>query len=883
MDAQEIPKAYNAKDWEDKLYARWEESGFFNPDKCIEAGVTKTDATPFSVLMPPPNVTGVLHLGHAMENSIMDTIARYKRMRGFRTLFLPGADHAAVATQARVEKNLMEQDGYTNPRQELGREKLLEKIRAYADESKTTIIKQVRAMGSSADWSRFAYTFDDERILAVNTIFQKMYADGLIYKGYRVVNWSPKGRSTCSDDELVHIERPATLYTFRYANDFPISIATTRPETKLGDTAVAVHPSDKRYKKYIGKTFTVDIGAIEPLQIKIIGDENIDPDFGTGAVGITPAHSQTDFEMYERHGGIKLIPIIGRDGNMTENAGKAYMHLPALEAREKFVTWLRKNNLLEKEEATVQNVGTSDRFGDVVEILPMHQWFVAVNKKIPGRGKSLKDLMRDAVTTGLDNDPEKKVSIQPERFTKTYLHWIDNLRDWCISRQIWWGHRIPIWYRDKEVYCGIETPKGDNWEQDPDTLDTWFSSGLWTFSTLGWPEKNTTDLPTYHPTSFMQMGHELLFFWMARMILMTAYTLETIPFHDVYIHGILRDKNGKKFSKSLGNGIDPIDVSQEYGTDALRLALLSDVTPGNDSRFSSDKVEQARNFVNKLWNIARYILSASTATKEKPVAQSLADHWILQRLHSTIHTTETLLDNYHFSRAIHELRAFTWDEFADWYVEIHKVEKNDAVLRFVLDALLKLWHPFTPFVTEALFQTASEEKNSLLLMAQKWPDEDFLFDKKQAALFDATQKLIVGIRNARSIYHIDPIKEITLSVQETSSSLLLQNEALFKRLARIHTIQIIKKDAPEQCVFIQTGKLQAYIHLEGLIDIDKERTRLEKESEFAKQYIASIKKRLSDKNFTDQAPAHVREQNEVALRETENKATDLSHALKNLL
>src|SRR3989344_5477318 len=390
--------------------------------------------------MPPPNVTGILHLGHAMENSIMDVMARYKRMAGCRTLFLPGADHAAVATQARVEKSLIE-EGIANPRQELGREKLLEKIRAYADQSKETIIKQVRAMGSSADWSRFAYTFDDARVRAVNAVFKKMYDDGLIYKGYRVVNWSVKGQSTASDDELVHVKRPAKLYTLRYSKDYPIPIATTRPETKLGDTAVAVHPDDARYQQYIGQTFTADVGAKNPLGIKVIGDESVDPEFGTGAVGVTPAHSQADFDMYERHGDIALIQVIGQDGKMNENAGPQYEGLTVEAAREKFVSWLRENSLLENEEDIVQSVGTSDRFGDVAEVLPMHQWFIHVEKEIPGRGKTLKDLMREAVTVGHGGNPDQKVSIQPERFTKIYLHWIENLRPWCISRQIWWGHR----------------------------------------------------------------------------------------------------------------------------------------------------------------------------------------------------------------------------------------------------------------------------------------------------------------------------------------------------------------------------------------------------------------------------------------------------------
>ena len=443
---KELPKIYNPGDYEDAIYAKWEKSGWFNPDNLT--------GEPYSIMMPPPNVTGVLHLGHALENSLMDIMARYQRMNGKKVLLLPGTDHAAVATQVKVEKILVEQ-GVKNPRQELGREKLLEKIREYAESSKSTILKQIKKMGTSCDWSRLAYTFDQARGRAVNEVFIKMYNDGLIYRGNRVVNWSVKGQSTCSDDELVHVERPAKLYTFKYSKDFPLAVATTRPETKLGDTAVAVHPEDKRYKKYISQTFTVDVGAAKPLELKIIADENVEMEFGTGAVGITPAHSLADFEMYEKQKAaatpIGLIQVIDQPGKMTEAAGKEYAGLSVSEAREKFVGWLKKEKLFIKEEDITQNVGTSDRFGDAVEVLPMTQWFIDVNKIISGKDKSLKDLMREAVTVGHNGDAKQKVKITPERFEKVYFNWIDNLRDWCISRQIWWGHRIPAYYHKQGI------------------------------------------------------------------------------------------------------------------------------------------------------------------------------------------------------------------------------------------------------------------------------------------------------------------------------------------------------------------------------------------------------------------------------------------------
>lgn len=866
MEENDIPKAYDPGAWEKDLYRKWEESGLFDPDTCVKKGVTKADAEPFSVLMPPPNVTGVLHLGHAMENAIMDVMARQKRMRGFRTLFLPGADHAAVATQSRVEKNLVAA-GMENPRQELGREGLLEKIREFADDSKATITKQVRAMGSSCNWSRFAYTFDEDRVRAVNTVFKKMYDDSLVYRGYRVVNWSVKGQSTCSDDELEHIERPAKLYTFRYSKDFPVPIATTRPETKLGDTAVAVHPEDARYKDLIGKVFEVEVGATEPLSIRIIGDEEVDPAFGTGAVGVTPAHSQTDFEIRERHPEIGLVRVIGEDGKMTREAGSGYQGLDTLAAREKFITHLRENGLLEKEEDIVQNVGTSDRFGDVVEVLPMEQWFVAVNREIPGRGKTLKDLMREAVTTGLDGDPGKSVSVQPERFGRIYLHWIDNLRDWCISRQIWWGHRIPVWYRNDETYCGIEVPEGDGWKQDPDTLDTWFSSGLWTFSTLGWPDADADDLRRYHPVSFMQLGYEIVFFWMARMILMTTYTLEEIPFRNVYIHGILRDKDGRKFSKSLGNGIDPIEVGNEYGTDALRLALLSDVTPGNDARFSYDKVEAGRNLVNKLWNVARYVATMSEPPSGEPEAGSLSDRWILGRLAAVTEDVSTHLDAYRFSLAIETLRSFTRDDFADWYLEIHKEEKNDAVLRHILDSLLRLWHPFIPFVTEAIHGTFGHDS---LLMTTAWPVASDA--PRENADFEELRSLVTRVRNLRATYRIDPAKRLSVSVSTKDGLDLADSFPVVSRLARVDIADTFEGAAAE---IIVSDRLSARVSLEGVIDVAAERVRLGNELAEAETYAASLEKKLGNPSFAERAPKEIVGQTRALLDETRAREEEL--------
>jgi len=871
---KELPKTYNPADYEDAIYAKWEKSGFFNPDNL--------KGEPYSIMMPPPNVTGVLHLGHALENSLMDIMARYQRMNGKKVLLLPGTDHAAVATQAKVEKVLVGQ-GIKNPRQELGREKLLEKIREYAEESKSTILKQIRKMGTSCDWSRLAYTFDEKRCRAVNEVFIKMYNDGLIYRGNRVVNWSVKGQSTCSDDELVHVERPAKFYTFKYSKDFPIAVATTRPETKLGDTAVAVNPNDKRYKKYIGKIFTVDVGAAKPLEIKIIADEAVDENFGTGAVGVTPAHSMVDFEMYEKQKAkndpIALISVIDQNGKMAEAAGKEYAGLSVLEAREKFIGWLKKEKLLEKEEDIMQNVGTSDRFSDAIEVLPMTQWFIDVNKKIPNKDKSLKDLMREAVTTGHNGDKEQKVKITPERFEKVYLNWINNLRDWCISRQIWWGHRIPVWYKGGEIYVGAETPKGEDWIQDEDTLDTWFSSGLWTFSTLGWPSKSplppfakggNKDLETFHPTSWMQMGYEILFFWMARMILMSTYALDQIPFKDVYIHGMLRSESGKKFSKSSGNNIDPLEIISKFGTDALRLSVIGGIAPGNDSKFYEEKVEAQRNFVNKIWNVSRFILSSvdkkyySVSTDKLPEAETLSDKWILDRLLCTTRTATKYTEQCFFSQASELLIEFTCNDFSDWYLEASKFENSsnrDEILVFVLKYILKLWHPFIPFVTEVVWG----EFNNSMIMVESWSkylefnDKWVKFSENGVSnQFKIIQDVISAVRNARSENKVEPAKKVEAVIYAGNKMEFIKgNEILIKNLKTgINNLNIFDKgEKLSDAIYVAVGDIEIY--LLGAVDAAKEKVRIEKEIANLEKIIASAEVRLANKEFIDKAPAEI--------------------------
>ncbi len=690
----ELEKNYNPQEAESRIYKLWEESGFFNPDN-LPGERTK----PFTIIMPPPNITGILHMGHALMLTIEDIMIRFKRMQGFKTLWLPGTDHAAIASQAVVEKELYKKEGVS--RHDLGRDEFLNRVTTFIDKNQHTILTQFKTMGCSCDWSRLAYTLDNKRNLAVRTIFKKMYDDSLIYRGNRVVNWDPKGQTTISDDEIVYEERTGKLYTFRYSKDFPFSIATTRPETKLGDTGVAVHPEGK-YKQYIGQEFNIDFCG-EKLNIKVVGDESVDQEFGTGAVGLTPAHSMTDWEIGQRHG-LPAKQIINEYGKMMVGP-EGIKDKKVTEAREAVVVWLREQGLLEKEEDIKQNVATAERTGGIVEPLPKLQWFLNVNKEIPGRGKSLKELMREAVAGG-------KITIMPDHYGKTYFHWIDNLRDWCISRQIWFGHRIPVWHKGEEMYCGIEAPTEPGWEQDSDTLDTWFSSGLWTFSTMGWPEK-TKDLETYHPTDVLETGTDILFFWVARMILMTGYALDDIPFRTIYLHGMVRDAKGQKFSKSLGNGIDPMDIAAKFGADAGRMALIVGNTAGTDLRLSEDKIKGYKNFANKLWNIARFILA------QEKIGE--VDGTLKKEFHDLATDITTDMENYRFYMAAEKIYHYIWHRLADELIEESKEKKEmSATLYYLLENSLKLLHPFMPFLTEELYgKLPLSDKR--LLMIENWP------------------------------------------------------------------------------------------------------------------------------------------------------------------
>ncbi|MDP2684537.1 MAG: valine--tRNA ligase [bacterium] len=930
MTKREIAKAYEPKNYEDDIYKRWEDSGFFNPDVCIEQGVSKQTAKHFSIVLPPPNVTGTLHMGHAAMLAIEDVMVRYHRMKGDRTLWIPGTDHAGIATQTKVEKIILDSEGKT--RQDLGREEFLKRVDAFAKESHDTIVAQSKKMGASLDWSREAYTLDAKRNLAVRIVFKKMYDDGLIYLGNRIVNWCTRCHSTLADDEVEHVEQKAKLYTFKYSSDFPIAISTTRPETKLGDTAVAVNPKDKRYKKYIGNVYEIKNFAGGPdLEIIVIGDNGVDENFGTGAVGVTPSHSQTDYEMGKRHE-LNSIKIINEDGRIMNKVGDKYAGITVAEAREEVVKNLKELHLLTAEPEEIENnLSICYRCSTPIEPLTSLQWFIDVNKKFlahsmlsvgeeiggfninniaEGQEVSLKELMQTVVKSN-------QIKIIPERFKKTYFHWVDNLRDWCISRQIWYGHRIPVYYCKQEnsksearnpkcvePVVSIEEVKkcsecGGAVEQDSDTLDTWFSSGLWTFSTMNWtgyiPDSKgakyhtgaDNDLGNYHPTTLLETGYDILFFWVARMILMTTYVLGDIPFETVYLHGLVRDEKGRKMSKSLGNAINPLDMIEKYGTDATRLSLLLGNTPGNDMKLSVDKIAGFRNFTNKLWNISRFMLLNIEKPKsdlKKPTGSTLSDKWILSRLDEVTYEVTTNLEEYKLSLAGEKLRDFTWGELADWYLEIAKVEGNNSkILNYILNNILKLWHPFMPFVTEAIWSEIYGTDK--ILMVERWPAiVKYIKIDGSVEEFLKIKDLIEKIRSLRADYKIDPAKKLTISISAPKDAKLLeQNKDIIIRLARLENLNIKKKvKKTENSVVFVLHDMKVLIDLLDVLDVSKEKDRIEKEIKKIEPYIDLLHDKLNKSNFARSAPEKIVEIEKNKLAEARMKLKNLKEQLTTL-
>ncbi len=701
---------YNPTETEKRIYSSWTKSNNFAP-----SGKGK----PFSIILPPPNVTGNLHMGHALGIAVQDALIRYHRMKGDNTLWLPGTDSAAIATQARVEKDIYKKE--SKSRYDLGREELIKRIDKFTEESHKTIVSQIEKLGASLDWSREAYTLDPKRNLAVGTAFKKMFDDGLIYRGHRIVNWDPKGQTTISDDELVYKTEKTTLYYLKYG---PFTIATARPETKFGDKYVVMHPDDERYSEYSSGQ-KIELEWINgPITATVIKDSVIDREFGTGVMTITPWHSVEDFEIAERHN-LDKEQIIDLKGKLLDIAGE-FSGMKISDAREKIITKMSAKGLVLKEEQYEHNIATAERTGGTIEPQILNQWFIAVNKefvikhsKIPGiesgSTTTLKELMRKAISSG-------EISLLPEYFDKTYFHWIDNLRDWCISRQIWFGHRIPVWYKGEKMHCGLKKPFGFGWKQDEDTLDTWFSSSLWTFSTLGWPN-DTDDLKTFHPTSVLETGHDILFFWVARMILASGYFLGEIPFRQVYLHGIVRDKENRKMSKSLNNGIDPLELIETYGADATRMALIFGNAPGTDVRFDPEKFKAQKHFANKLWNISRFVFTNGSFEGKADLTNE--DSEFLEQLNILKKDITDDFENMRLHLASEKIYNFLWHEFADKYVEnskkhlasLNEKEKLSAkyTLGSVLESSLTMLHPFMPFVTEEIWSMIPNRKNKLIV------------------------------------------------------------------------------------------------------------------------------------------------------------------------
>ena len=861
-----LPKLYEPSQYETDIYTMWEKAGVFEaqPDK---------EAERFSISMPPPNATGHLHVGHALGIALQDTMVRYNRMQGKDVLWLPGTDHAALATNAIMEKRLADEG--TN-KHEIGREAFVDRLKEFIEGSRGTIRGQIRAMGASCDWSRERYTLDGALNRCVNETFVKMYNDGLIYRGHRIVNWDPNLETTVADDEVVHVEETGQFYTFQYG---PFQIGTARPETKFGDKYVVMHPDDKRYKQYKhGDTFEAE-WINGQVTATIIKDEAVDPKFGTGVMTITPWHDHTDFDIAERHN-LDKVQIIDFHGKLMPIAGE-FAGMTIAEGRRLVVKKLNEKGLLVKTEDNYSHsVAVNDRGKGIIEPQIKLQWFVDVNKPVvdwKGKKSSLKEVMQAVVRDG-------DVDIVPARFDKLYFSWIDNLRDWCISRQIWWGHRIPVWYRtnaedEVQTFAGVQPPVDDQsegwheWEQDPDTLDTWFSSALWTWSTLIDPSlasnfdmsmddilNASPDFKAYHPTSVLETGWDIIFFWVARMILTTTYMIGEVPFKTVYLHGLVRAEDGQKMSKSKPETtINPMDVIPVYGTDALRLALLSGVSPGNDQRMSIAKITAQRNFCNKLWNIARFVedkLGDDFVLESHAKAINHADHWLLTKLQQTTDTIASDLENFRFAEAYDKLYHFVWDDFADWYVEASKMELNPQVLAHSLQSILIIAHPFAPFITETIWQTLAWQGDSMLAVAP-WPAK-VKTNPNDAKVFD---EIIVVVTEVRSL-----MTELNLHGSKLyyhNVPFLKENAELIKKLTKLKDVIDVESGLGLQLV--QT-KYKAWLDVDSST-IKAHQLQLKEQQARLGDVVKSLEARLANKNYVKQAPKAIVDQTKDQLSE----------------
>ena len=873
--AKELEKQYNPSLFEDRTYKFWVDGGYFHAD-------VKSEKKPYTIVIPPPNITGQLHMGHALDNTLQDILIRYHRMSGFDTLWLPGTDHASIATEAKIVE-AMRKEGVT--KEDLGREKFLERAWEWKRQYGGRIIEQLKKMGSSCDWDRERFTLDDGCNKAVVEVFNNLYEKGLIYRGERIVNWCPHCLTSISDAEVEYEDQAGHFWHLKYPfadGSGYLELATTRPETMLGDTAVAVNPNDDRYKDYIGKMLDL---PIVHRQIPVIADDYVDIEFGTGVVKITPAHDPNDFEVGLRHN-LEVIDVMTDDAHIKDGWGR-YSGMDRYECREAIVEDLKAEGALLEIEDYSHNVGTCYRCGTTIEPKVSKQWFV---KMKPLAGPAI-----DAVK----NDDTKFV---PKRYEKTYFHWLENIRDWCISRQLWWGHRIPAWYCDdcgeitvsREEPCKCEHCGSEHIHQDPDTLDTWFSSALWPFSTMGWPD-DTEDFKKYYPTDTLVTGYDIIPFWVMRMMFSGLEQTGRVPFDTVLIHGLVRDAQGRKMSKSLGNGIDPLEVIDEYGADALRFTLATGNSPGNDMRFSDDRVKASRNFANKLWNAARFVLmylGEDYKYNGLPSELLIEDKWILSKVNSLAAEVTDNLDKYELGIAVQKLYDFIWDVFCDWYIEIAKIrlqgddeaakENVKAVLVFVLTNILKLLHPFMPFITEEIYQAIPHDCESIMISDWCKFDDALTFDAEEAEM-EKIMTAIRSIRNRRAEMNIPPSKKSAVYVETDNVDTFTNGADFIKRLAYANDVTVDNSFGDlGNVVTIITDDAKIYIPLGDLVDFEAERKRLEKELAQAEDKLAFINKKLSNPGFVNKAPEKVVQQNKEDAAKLEEKIAMLKKSIEEI-
>lgn len=858
----ELAKAYEPQEVEKRIYDFWMQGGYFRAK-------VDPDKKPYSIVIPPPNITGQLHMGHAFDETVQDILTRWKRMQGYSALWLPGTDHASIATEAKIVE-AMREEGIT--KDDLGRDGFLERAWEWKEKYGGRIVEQLKLLGSSCDWDRLRFTMDEGCSKAVNHVFVNLYNKDLIYRGERIVNWCPNCRTAISDAEVDFEEQEGSFWHLRYPladGSGDVLLATTRPETMLGDTAVAVHPQDERYSGIVGKNVMLPLVGKE---IPVVADEYVEMDFGTGVVKITPAHDPNDFEVGRRHN-LPIINVMDDTAVINENGGK-YAGMPALEARKQIVKDLEAGGFLVKIEPIRHNVGTCSRCHTVVEPRVSTQWFV----KMEPLAKPAVDVVRN-----------EEINIIPKRLEKVYYNWMDNIKDWCISRQLWWGHRIPAWYCPDcgHITVAEEAPVAcarcgkTNLKQDEDTLDTWFSSALWPFSTLGWPDE-TEDLNYFYPTNTLVTGYDIIFFWVARMIFSGLEHTGEIPFQTVLFHGLIRDANGLKMSKSLGNGIDPVEVIEQYGADALRFALITGVSPGNDMRYRDEKVEASRNFANKIWNAARFIhmqIDDKAVPAGLPAALALEDKWILSRLSSVVREMTENMDKFELGIAVSKLYDFIWDDFCDWYIELAKIRMNGEaedsataarqVLCYVMDNILRLLHPFMPFLSEEIWQSMPYEGEALI--AASWPEySDSLAFAAEEQELQKVMELITAVRTRRSEMHVAPAKKASLYIEtNTPNPFILCKEAI-TRLAYCSDVQIGESFDMPDALTVVTSTAKAYLPMKELVDVAAETARLQKELESAQKQLQTVESKLGNETFMSKAPENVVEgvrQNGEKLRE----------------